>query len=381
MTAAKKPALQVRGADSLPALVPHLVGFHPDRSLVAVGLGTEEGTVAVTMRLDLPPSPAASAEAAGGGRRAGSDDVTPPSVEVQWEPCIAALRRVEAGAVLLVVYPDPADDPWRDPVPRDLPHRDLVAGVTELLVDAGFAVPEAICVVGDRLRSYSCADPACCPVGGRLVDTRESLRVRTALIALGSAPLPSRSALAAILTPREPGDPMRRLVRRAARVEPPHPGAVKQEVREWVAGLAVWGGRPSEDPELARLAGDAIRLCAQIPLRDALLHVVTGDARRALLPPARRVLTEAVRSAPRAARCGVAAALAVCAWVDGDGASARVALEAAIAVDPYHSLATLVMAALDRGLPPDAWVALMADLDLDDILRGPEHRAGDDRAS
>jgi hypothetical protein len=64
----------------------------------------------------------------------------------------------------------------------------------------------------------------------------------------------------------------------------------------------------------------------------------------------------------------LATVLAVCAWVSGAGAAARVALDRAVEVEPAYSLAGLVTAALDAGTPPWTWSAMMADLSVDEIL-------------
>ena len=64
----------------------------------------------------------------------------------------------------------------------------------------------------------------------------------------------------------------------------------------------------------------------------------------------------------------MAAVLAVCAWVDGDGAAARVALDRALDADPAYSLAGLVAAALDTGTPPWTWVSMMSEVSVAEIL-------------
>ena len=116
------------------------------------------------------------------------------------------------------------------------------------------------------------------------------------------------------------------------------------------------------------MSGLALRLCAAIAPRDLLLKALTGASEPGLLPRARQVLGESVRCATRASRAPVAAVLAVCSWVDGDGAAARVALDVSLRADPAYSLAVLVSAALDHGVPPWDWVAIMSDLEVDEIV-------------
>jgi hypothetical protein len=64
----------------------------------------------------------------------------------------------------------------------------------------------------------------------------------------------------------------------------------------------------------------------------------------------------------------VASLLAVCGWLGGDGALARVALERAQLADPGYSLAALLGAALDGGLPPWSWSSMMAEVSVERIL-------------
>ena len=48
--------LKVRRPDELLAIIPYLVGFHPDESIVAVFI--KSGRVLLTTRMDLPPESA-----------------------------------------------------------------------------------------------------------------------------------------------------------------------------------------------------------------------------------------------------------------------------------------------------------------------------------
>src|ERR1700752_1876338 len=53
---AGKVQLQAATPDAVLAVVPHLLGFYPSRSLVVLGLG-EQNRVMVTVRYDLPAPP------------------------------------------------------------------------------------------------------------------------------------------------------------------------------------------------------------------------------------------------------------------------------------------------------------------------------------
>ncbi len=361
--APRPPALVVRGPDSLPALVPHLVGFHPHDSLVVLGLAPGARTVLLTLRIDLPPA---------GISDEGSDAFV----------CslIGPLQRSHVREVILAVYPTAADDPWRTAHAGELPMRPLVWAVADELEDTGITALDAVCVVRDRVRSYWCKDISCCPAEGRQVEPVESLRVRATFVEHGSAPLESRSALVAGLAAREVDDPMRVRVDQARDgVVVRMPAGTQAQVARFLHDVTAWGAEPRSIVTLTRLVVVAGWLCASIRSRDLLLHALTLDADRRVLGAARSVLGEAVRCAEGADIAPVAAALAVCCWVDGDGAAARVALDRALGSDPAYSLATLVTAALDAGAPPCTWTQIMTDLSVADILGGEfadEHRPG-----
>jgi hypothetical protein len=353
------PALVVRGPDSLPALVPHLVGFHPSASLVLLGLVPERRTVRVTVRIDLPEEGAPLADAVDA-----------------WSTSIAALRRAGALEAVLVVYPRPADSPWRSAEPGELPHHDLVDRVAESLRDADVLALDAVCVVGDRLRSYWCLDLACCPPEGRVADSGEALRVRSALVEQGSAPLASREDLVRALSPREPDDPVRRAVEEARDgIVIRMPAGTEQRVERFVDDVRDLDLDPRNHAVLTRLVVTAGWLCATIRSRDLLLRALTLDPDPDVVNTARTVLGEAVRCASGTDVAPVASVLAVCAWVTGDGAAARVALDRALDADPTYSLAALVEAALDAGTPPWSWVELMGGISVAAIL-GQEGDAG-----
>jgi hypothetical protein len=348
------PALVVRGPDSLPALVPHLVGFHPADSLVLLGLAHERRTVRVTVRIDLPTSDA---------------DVV--QVVDAWASSLMALPQSGADDVVLAVFPRDEESPWLGVEPDDLPHRALVDELAEELREAGIRSLDAVCVVGDRIRSYWCEDLSCCPPEGRRADPRELLRVRATLVAHGSAPLSSREALVHSLDERPGDDPLRTAVDRARDgVVIRMPSGTEPRVRHVVDGLRGLASDPRNDATLVRLVVLVGWLCASVRSRDLLLRTLTVDPEPQVLAAARTVLGEAVRCASGESVAPVGSVLAVCAWVDGDGAAARVALDRALDADPAYSLAGLVAAALDTGTPPWTWVSMMSEVSVEEILGG-----------
>jgi hypothetical protein len=100
-----------------------------------------------------------------------------------------------------------------------------------------------------------------------------------------------------------------------------------------------------------------------VPLEHAaLLAVALGQVRVPVLRvhPGPGVVTDAHlrlwTDLTRLARSGYVAApaalLAFCAWQNGDGALANVALDRALADNPRYSMALLLREALDSGAPP-----------------------------
>jgi hypothetical protein len=344
--------LVVRGPDILPAVIPHLVGFHPLDSVVVLGLAPGTRAVRVTVRVDLP------------GPDADIDDVLEA-----WSSGVLALLRVGALEAVVAVFPGPEEDPWAGEVAEDLPRGALVDALLDELTDAGIETLDAVCIVGHRLRSYRCADATCCPREGREADTTDWLRVNAAFVAQGSAPLESRRALVETLAPRERAESVVLSVD-AARdgVVLRLPAGATVKVAQFVADLRSWSANPRNGATLVRLVVIAGFLTASIRTRDLLLRSLTLDHDHGLLGAARQVLSEAVRCGRSHEVAPLAATLAVCAWVDGDGAAARVAVDRALEQDPAYSLAALVSAALDAGEPPSMWTAVMAQLSEDDIL-------------
>jgi hypothetical protein len=352
----------VPGPDALAALVPHLVGFVPTSSLVLLGLSGPEHRVRLTMRSDLPPV-----------------GTPPDDFDHELRRLVPAILRAGSESALLVVYPRSADDPWAGPVPLDLPCRDLVARARDCLEERGLRLDDALCVVGDRVRSYLCDDVVCCPLEGRRVDPSESLRINAAFVARGSAPLPSRDDLAASIAARPDDDPLVREVEGTRMLLGDCEAMLSvPDVESFLQGLLAWGGPGGGSHLLAPLTALATALCQRIRSRDLLLRALAVDCRPHQLELARAVLAEAVRCALPEEAAPVASVLAVTAWLCGDGALARVALDRAFACDPAYSLAGLVSAALDHGTPPWEWATMMRDLSVEAILEATAPAYADD---
>ncbi|MGW2542607.1 DUF4192 domain-containing protein, partial [Kitasatospora sp. NPDC001574] len=146
--------ITMRGPADMAELLPYLLGFFPDDSIVAVGLGSPDLRQGGVIRLDIPESPeewpAAAEETA---------DLLVGLSEQQGE------RPVQ---VLLYLCQDPGRD--HGP-PTDERLRPLAERLRLAFESRGVRVKEALCVSAGRWWSFLCrrdgcsCDPAGNPIG------------------------------------------------------------------------------------------------------------------------------------------------------------------------------------------------------------------------
>jgi hypothetical protein len=139
------PARQahVRTPQALAQIVPHLLGFVPQASMVVIGIEAGTGTVKVTVRNDLPDRPDPQRVRSIAGRAA------------------AVLGGQHLPAAVAVGYgPDELVRP-------------AITALGEIMTQAGIVLGECLRVDGDRYWSYSCQNQACCPETGALFDTAD----------------------------------------------------------------------------------------------------------------------------------------------------------------------------------------------------------------
>ena len=332
------------------AAIPHFFGFHPDSSVVVLGLFRSEmdcrAAISHGMRVDLEVvqrSPAAF------GR---------------W----MAGRLVETGAneALCVVYP-----PHGGPV-RMADYRRLVAGMCAPLRLARVSPLDVLFVTDGRWWSFLCDRSYCCPPEGSPIDTGASaIAVLTAYS--GLAVLPNRAALAAGLEPYG--------VDMADRMRAACDEALNRLHGERAAGTADPNTAETDTGDraldfdwgrIARFWQLADSLCdAQVPLDRALTDEVAGELLVALTDVRVRdhLATwcgddragQAVALGVELARRAVtpeqaAAAYSVAAWATwslGWGAWSRLCIERAVAAVPGYALAGLIKQGLDRGIGPE----------------------------
>jgi len=169
MSSTDRPTVRVRGTKDMLAVIPFLLGFQPDASLVLLAVDDGSGGVVTGARLDLP-----TADQPLGRVRAALDLV------------IAKLTTRGGISVVLAGY-GPAD--------RVEP---TVTTAAEALQAAGIPIRDALRVADGRFWRLRCADPAACPPHGIPFEPATSPATAAAVYA-GLVALPDRDALAATL--------------------------------------------------------------------------------------------------------------------------------------------------------------------------------------
>jgi hypothetical protein len=317
------PAYVARSPVDLIALVPLVLGFHPDDSVVLLTFGGPGRSFHA--RVDLPMSPA------------DQEDVA--------DMLGQAVRANDLGQAALVLYSD-----------DEQVCAAMAAAVVERLARLG-------CEVLDVLRVDD----------GRYVELPEDGSPGTPYdlqthpftarhVFEGKVVHGDRAALADTLIGTDEDDAIA-VAQSATRFADvllnldQEPAVLRTEAR-WVRRRVRQRVRDARALDV----GDAARmlvLAAIKPTRDVAWAEVT---RRGAVPHV-ELWRELVRRAPRHLVPGAASLLAFAAWQGGDGALAWCAIDRALEVDPDCTLAQLVAELLTAAVSPDVWEPL-TDADL-----------------
>jgi len=322
------PLLRISGPADLLQAVPYLLGFHPQSSLVIIGL--DQSSLVVTVRLDLA-------------------DLDVPHV---LGDAVTAMHRGGATELVAAIY-DAGPRRRGRPLPWDAAVASFVAEAAR--VDC--AVIDVLVVVGDRWWSYACSDTECCPTEGRQLPDDVSAFSAAATYA-GMVALPDRHALAAVLDPL-PDDELDRLWPLLADYEnlavqavldghgPRHDRSVKRALFA-AARRSDAPADPSQRLEItdSDVARFGVALSAPA-LRDSVW--MAADDRRL---DGRLLWLDLARRLPSPYDAAPLFLYGWCSWRAGNGALAGIAAERAVASDPTYSAADLLLAALARGLDP-----------------------------
>jgi hypothetical protein len=324
------PRVQVSGPSDMLAVVPHLLGFHPQLSFVVIGAGGPRQRLDIGFRYDLPDPPGAEAAA-----------------EIA-DHAVAVLAQRGSTTVIAIGY-----GPGR-----------LVTPVADAFAAAArrrrLDLRELLRVENSRYWSYLCANPACCPADGTVFDY-PSHPAAAAMTVAGLAAYPDRDAVAATLAPltgaaaRSMDQAIERacaraqaLMDRARRKGPGNPLrlAISQGRRAVRDAIGVYrgGGRITDEDTFAWLAISLIHLA----VRDDAWARMIPEHRQAHLA----LWADIVRRADGPWLPAPASLLAFTAWQAGDGTLANIALDRALAADPGYSMALLLRDILAAGVPP-----------------------------
>lgn len=313
--------LRARTPADLLAVVPCLLGFHPEDSVVLLSTGSGRQ---VHARIDLPGDELQMADLV--------------------QSLLVAVRRARVRQVALVVY---TDDHF-----LALDTVDCLAGA--FAGAAGVDVVVSLRADGERWYSLDGCGAACCPVQGTPYDV--SAHEFTAQSVLdGQVTYRSRQELADSLVGNDPDETEQ--VEQAADLVAP--GETRQHlVTEglWVRSRVrrfVETGEPLDVDE----AGRMLVALRSVEVRDvAWAEMSRADARTHL-----ELWRDLVRRTPLHLAAAPAALLAFAAWLAGDGALAWCAVERCQEAEPDYSLAALLTQALTAAVDPATWTPLLAE--------------------
>jgi Domain of unknown function (DUF4192) len=311
------------------AVVPYLLGFLPESSLVVIGVEPPGGSIKVTMRYDLP-DPADTDLAA---------DITAHAFGVLGAQDLTAAVAIGYGPEALVA-----------PLAAVFSQEDEAADLIDFLrVEDG------------RYWSYTCTNPACCPAEGSAFDLA-SYPVPAALAEASGRVLASRDDLVDSIAPLNGivAESMRQATKRAEQHANQLLAKVRKSARLGAARhmIATEGlGAVSQLVTAYRAGGRFVTDYQVAWLTVALRDLRVRDDAWARMDPRygeahQRLWTDVVRRAQPGHVAAPASLLAFVAWQAGNGVLANVALDRALADDPGYSMATLLRQVISAGAPP-----------------------------
>lgn len=315
------------------AAVPALIGFQPERSLVALWLSVPAGTLICAVRLDLDTSAA---------------DVTRRLLDLA--------ARVGPGRLLLVVYPESLAQ-WIDSA-----HESEVLEVLDLVGDAGIEVADLLVVADGRYHSQMCTDLSCCPAGGLPAPTTTTVTEAELVSAGAPAVAANRDAVLARFALAPHLAPSTELLDNA---RAGLPDKLSAACRAATGALHRLANTSAEDGGAADLAMLMVGL-QEVMVRDWVISTLATGTERALVD----TLVRAALAAPDDLRPRIAGAAAAALYAMGDSS---VGVWALVDHAGDDSLAGLVAASLDYCIPPtelrtvftDAAAVIQARLDAD----------------
>ena len=313
------------------AALPYLLGFHPQRSLVAVGLNGDAHPAHVVMaaRYDLD-----------------HDDVDYPATlaEHLWS---AIVNQHAVTAVLLVVFSDEVGV-----AVGYQPHEALVARVEEYLFAKGVQIVDVLYTDTERVWVYG-HEFADSPWHGQPVLAHVRDEVAANFVLAGRAPVANRAILVqeSQFRPSSRADQLTELVPDLIQAPLTDPDRML-EACDAITDLLLHTGHLSVRQEAFIVAA-----LMHLPVRDLVLFELVPASRSHRLSAIER-LTQIAQDTPDIYAANSVTLLAILHWLIGDGARANVAIARARAAEPECSMAQLIETALLCGMPSEQFTNL-----------------------
>ncbi len=307
----------------------HLLGFHPEESLIVVALTADTGRpIVATLRVDLPAI----------------DDVEERASLVAWleGPLTAAADRCDSMMVIV----------WSQH--RALENEELIDDVADLLDSMDIVVADGLFVrqVGSpdegqfiTWRSVWCTEASCCGADGNRLT---QMHLKTAAQVFADArpgPAGSRADLESELIRIDPPEQWSGGVDAIA---PITRDAFEIAVVHAVSYLSSGVVESELDRELIAAALSDIKVRDTV-IWEMLTHSPADWSRAA------DALAGLVRSCPEPFVAVLATCLGILRWQLGDGVRAMIALERALAADGSYALAGLIAGCISHGVHPADW--------------------------
>ena len=316
------PPLRAKSPTDLLALVPSLLGFHPEESVVVLTVG--EALTPFHARVVLPTDPV--------------------GVEQLADHLADVARRNRSSRVAVVVYSDDAG--LAEALVARL-HRGLWGGKVELVC--------AVRADGERWWFVDAGGGA--DAAGTPYDVRSHPWMAQSVLD-GTVVLGSRQELADTLVGNDPDET--ELIADLAdgladRLAGPSGSSGRRQalvlegrwVRRRVQRFLADGGRLD--------AHDVARLCLAMAVSLEVRDVAWAEMTRENAARHVELWRDAVRRCPQELRAAPAALLGFAAWLAGNGALAWCAVDRAQEAEPGYGLAGLLTQALAGAVPPSAW--------------------------
>ncbi|MGB7980711.1 MAG: DUF4192 domain-containing protein [Candidatus Nanopelagicales bacterium] len=317
-----------------------LLGFVPDRCVVAFVHGVPGRRAPVIVRMELPTSdPGEQIAAQLAASMAGTAGTSVDLVAWVRDPDDTRLAALTSNAFLI----------------------SLAAFLEVLHIEQG----ASLSTNGQVWWSHSCQDESCCSGQSIALDPGVLGVLQAEYVYAGYAPLASRADLAQRIAPDpERAAEVRSALRRTR--EPARTSRWRDAQISFLTRLLLPAGPcGSPVPTLTpATAARLIRAMEDLRVRDVVLHrlVVGGRDCDPCWTSTVDTLIAAVQSAPAGMGAPVATILGLVTWLRGEGALATLCVERALDEDPDYRLADLAVALMTRGTDPRVWRASLVGL-------------------